>query len=72
MHIVIIGQNEEGVEPCTRKECVAIVRRILETQGRNKAERNDILGTEDMLMHELTGIRSEMLSIFVYYCYSCF
>jgi hypothetical protein len=55
----LLGQGEEGIEPCTRKECVTIVRKILETQGRNKAERNDILGTEDMLTHEIQSAEQD-------------
>jgi len=55
----LLGQGEEGIEPCTRKECVTIVRKILETQGRNKAERNDILATEDMLTHEIQSAEQD-------------
>lgn len=49
----LLGGTEEGVEPCARKECVAVVRKIIEAQARNKGERNDILATCDMVMNEI-------------------
>ena len=49
----------EGVEPCKRVDCKAVVKSILESQSKNREERDDLMLDIEHLMTELQNTERE-------------